>query len=273
LNELADATVAALEAANAATNSGDDADRREFNATELDLRVLAHVARYHAQKKLAATHFEFFRLTKDPPRLPLIWRHIKQSQTQWQQIVALTDGKYFNKMVFGFSHEHHSDFPDRLQVHVGHWEDRLVEVQRDVDFVAELLRQNEIEPDKVGAVRGQPLQRFPGETPLRQKPVIKHERVKAVEADQDIEIVAHVASDQPLRDVSVYYRVMDQTRPWKRIAMQANHDGTYATHIPGGEIDSRFDFLYYLEARVAHGGTFWPDWQHETPYIVVPVQQ
>jgi hypothetical protein len=43
--------------------------------------------------------------------------------------------------------------------------------------------------------------------------------------------------------------------------------------IPGSEIDSRFAFLYYLEARVAHGGTFWPDWQRETPYAIVPVQR
>lgn len=270
LDELADATVEALDAARAKAEA---LDTREFDATEMDLRALAHLARYHAEKKRAATHLEFFRLTNDSARLPLVWKHIRQAKSEWEQIVSLTDGMYYDRMVFGFSQEHHSDFLDRLQIHTGHWKDRLPEAQADVDFVAGLLQANGIALDVDVAAAEQSLKRLPGETPLAQKPAIEHERITTLEVGQDLTATARVASVEPLRDVSVYYRAMDQTRPWKRTLMQPTGDGAYTATIPAAEIDPRFDFLYYLEARVAHGGTFWPDWQRETPYVVVQVQR
>jgi hypothetical protein len=53
--------------------------------------------------------------------------------------------------------------------------------------------------------------------------------------------------------------------------MKPTGDGTFAVSIPGSQIETRFDFLYYLEARVRQGGTFWPEWQHETPYVIVSI--
>jgi len=146
-------------------------------------------------------------------------------------------------------------------------------VQADVDFVAELLRGNNFDLDTDTSVADRTLHRFPGEVPLRRKPVIEHERLAFAEPGQDLRIVARVTSQQPVRDVSVYYRVMDQTQPWKRISMRPTGDGTFAVTIPGNQIQTRFDLLYYLEARVSHGGTFWPEWQHETPYVAVAVRR
>ena len=113
--------------------------------------------------------------------------------------------------------------------------------------------------------------RYPGETPLKEKPEITHDRIISAAPGQDLAITAYVESAEPLRDVSVYFRPVDQTRPWKRIPMQPGEEGAWRATIPGGEIDPRFDFQYYLEARVATGGTFWPRWIRETPYVVVSV--
>ncbi len=241
----------------------------ETNAILMDIDILSQLARFHAYKKLAAVHLEFFRLTNDKDRLPLVWKYINYAAECWRDAAATADRNYNDKMVFGFSREHNSDFPDRLQEHVGHWKDRIPEVEADVDFVAELLRKNEVEPtQRVGAVEDN-VKRYPGETPLAQKPVITHERIEAVEPGRELKIVVRVESEEKLRDVSVYYRPTDQTRPWKRKALAKTEEGTYEGTIPAGEVDPQFDFQYYLEARVAHGGTFWPDWQKETPYIVV----
>jgi hypothetical protein len=187
--------------------------------------------------------------------------------------VALTDGAYYDHMVFGFSKAHHSDYPDRLQVHAGHWKDYMPQVEQDVAFVADLLEKSGVARDIDAGAAEPTLRRFPGELPLAAKPVITHKPVRGALSDQDLEIVAQVASGEPLRDVSVYHRVMDQTRPWKRIGMTRRDDGTYAARIPRDDIETRFDLLYYLEARVAHGGTFWPDWQQQAPYVVVPVKR
>ncbi|MBA2115343.1 hypothetical protein [Bremerella alba] len=48
-------------------------------------------------------------------------------------------------------------------------------------------------------------------------------------------------------------------------------DGNYHAFIRAKELDPKFDFQYYLEARHDSGGEFWPNWQIETPYVVVPV--
>lgn len=273
LSQLADATLSALDAARAGSDASGDIRTAEAAATELDLRVLAHIARYHASKKLAATHLEFFRLTSERARLPFVWKHIKESQKEWERIVALTEGKYRSQMVFGFSSEHYSDYPDRLHLHVGHWRDRLADVQADVDFVAGLLGGNDAQLSAGINEAGGSLQRFAAESPLRRKPLVEHERVLSAVPGREIDIVARVTSDEPLRDVSVYFRAMDQTRAWKRIPMARTEGGVYRASIPGQEVDASFDMLYYLEARVAHGGTFWPDWTRETPYVVVQVRR
>ena len=270
LNEIADTTLVAIEKARSVSKNVDSA---EFRATELDLRVLAHLARYHAAKKLAATHLEFFRLTNDKARLLLVWKHIKDAQAEWEAIVTLTDGKYYNEMVFGFSKKHYCDFPDRVQYHIGHWKDRLAEVKQDVKFVADLLQKNEVDPSTDMKTVEQTLKRFPGEVPLKLKPVITHNRKESAKPGKDLEIIAQVSSSVPLRNVSVYYRQVDQTQAWRRITMKPTENGSYSATIPGSEVSSRFDFQYYLEARVAQGGTFWPNWQHQTPYVVVKVQR
>ncbi|MEZ6049322.1 MAG: hypothetical protein R3C11_27840 [Planctomycetaceae bacterium] len=244
-------------------------DDAEYRGLEIDLRVLMHLARYHAHKKLAATHLEFFRLTNEKGRLPLVWREINSAQQQWQQMADLTEGKYYDNMVFGFSKEHHSDFPDRLHEHIGHWKDRLDEVQADVDFVAELMRNNEVPLETPAEENNFPLTRYPAEEPLSRKPDIQHERIESVAVGEDIVIKAQVNSEEPLRDVSVYLRPMNQTVPWKRIPLESLGGGRYEGRIPAGDISPRFDFLYYLEARVAQGGTFWPHWETETPYVIV----
>lgn len=242
---------------------------KEYQAIFTDLKVLGNLGCYHAFKKLAAVHLEFFRLTKDKDRLPLVWKYINYAAGRWDAIELITDGIYNDKMVFGFSREHNSDFPDRLQEHVGHWTDRNPEIEADIAFVAELLKKNGIEPtEHVGSIEDT-VKRYPGETPLEQKPVITHKRIESVQPDDELKIVAHVESKEALRDVSVYYRPTDQTRPWKRKALSLTDAGSYEGAIPAGEVDPQFDFQYYLEARVAHGGTFWPDWQKETPYVVV----
>ena len=270
LDDLANQTLAALDAA---ASSGVDLDTPEFRATALDLRVLAHLARYHAEKKHAAVHLEFFRLTNDKARLPLVYQHIRRALAQWEQIVQLTDGKYNRKMVLGFSPAHNSDFPDRLHDHTGTWKDRLPQVRADVAFAADLMRKNAMDPDADYESVVPSIKRYPGETPPKSCPVITHEPVLEAAPGRDLELSVKVTSEHPLRDVSVYFRPMDQTRAWKRIAMTRTEDGAYAVVIPGSNIDPRFNFLYYLEAREAHGGTFWPDWQQQTPYIIVKVQR
>jgi hypothetical protein len=171
----------------------------------------------------------------------------------------------------GFSPEHHTDYPKKLHDHSESWKFWLPEVNGDVEYVASLMKKNGVSADAdVEQVR-RTIRRYPGETPLARRPVIKHEPVETAVPGHPITIKAKVTSTDPLREVSIHYREMDQTKAWRRVPMTRGADGTYTAQIPGDQVTSRFDMLYYIVARVTGGGAFWPDWQKQAPYIVVRV--
>jgi hypothetical protein len=244
----------------------------EVRSLLVDLHVLAQLARYHAEKKKSAIHLEFFRLTKDPLRLRLAWKHIQLAHGHWQEIVRETDGYYADHLVFGHSKEHYCDFPNKLHLHSGHWKDRLSETEADVNFVRELLQKNGLPLADLTEEEMASLRRYPGEEIPAARIQFQHERIRSAIAGKDLPVQVRVNSDTPLKLVSVYFRPLNQTVPWKRISLvKSENDDTYRGVIPAGEINPQFDFQYYFEARHDSGGRFWPDWQNETPYVVVSV--
>ena len=92
----------------------------EWLSTEPDLRVLALMAHYHAQKQLAAYHLELFDRTQDEHSLQTVEKGI----AIWEKLVKLTDGLYPNVMSFG---------PDDR----GDWKDKLPYVKYDLQLVRE----------------------------------------------------------------------------------------------------------------------------------------
>ena len=103
----------------------------EWLSTEPDLRVLALMARYHAQKQLAAYHLELFDHTADENSLRQARQELESGLAIWRKLSALTDGLYPAEMSFG---------PDDK----GEWKDKLPYVQYDLELVKEretVLRQ------------------------------------------------------------------------------------------------------------------------------------
>ncbi|MGB9605821.1 MAG: hypothetical protein ACPL88_08090, partial [Bryobacteraceae bacterium] len=100
---------------------------REWLASEPDFQVLAHLARYHAHKQLAAYELAWHYRTADEAALKRARREIEAAQGIWESLVQLTDGLYPEEMSFG---------PQDW----GHWKDRLPYVQHDVQTLAERER-------------------------------------------------------------------------------------------------------------------------------------
>ena len=94
----------------------------EWLSTEPDLRVLALMARYHAQKQIAAYHLELFDRTQDESSLRTARQAVEKGLQIWQQLVKLTDGLYPEVMSFAPN--------DR-----GHWKDKLPYVKYDLQLV------------------------------------------------------------------------------------------------------------------------------------------
>jgi hypothetical protein len=256
LRGLAEATESNLSAAEAkiATSSA------EFRATQMDLRVLAHLARYHAEKTTAATHLAFFELTGETGRLPEALRHTRTAADQWRSIVQLTDGSYHDDLVFGIRKGtprsryglHHS----------GHWKDRLGEIEEDVKWLERLAKEHGGE--------GKPFTRLPGETPRSVAPHVEHTPVEAAAPGKDVMISIRVPDAQTLDRVHLNYRPLNQTEEWKQMPMQPHDGGEFRAIIPGEVVSERFDLQYYFELSQPGGaGWLWPSWMERTPYHVI----
>jgi len=100
---------------------------REWPASEPDFRVLAHLARYHAHKQVAAYELAWHYRVGDSAALKRARSELEAAQSVWEDLARLTDGLYPDEMAFG-------------PQDIGHWKDRLPYVRHDVQTVAERER-------------------------------------------------------------------------------------------------------------------------------------
>lgn len=239
----------------------------EFRGTDVDLRVLAQLARYHAAKKQAATHLAFFELTGAVGRLPEALRHSRAAVTAWEQIVRLTGGVYHDNLVFGVTKD--SPRSKMGHHHSGHWKDRLDEVRADVIYLEQLVKKHGGE--------GKKYRKFPGEGPLELYSNLDHpiDHKPVVNATPGEDLVIEAATTVPMerKSIILHYRRLDQTAEWTQIPMKSIGDNRIEAVIPGKEIANRWDLQYYFEILLDRGvARNWPRWEHEQPFYVVKVK-
>lgn len=236
----------------------------ECRGTQLDLHVLADLARYHAGKMNAATHLAFFELNGDTGRLPAALQNMNAAGQAWRQLVQRTDNVYHDNLVFGIPRG--SPRSRAGHHHGGHWKDRMGELEADVAYLKRLLQQHGGE--------GKQFRTYPGETPLGEEPQFEHRPIAMTHPGVDLTISARVRSQAALRQVMLHYRAVDQTAEWQQLAMQRRPDGQWQATVPGKHVPARWDFMYYLEAQLeAGGGWIWPSWEQGPPYVVVKVKE
>jgi hypothetical protein len=234
----------------------------EFRGTELDLRVLAQLARFHAAKKQAAAHLAFFELTGEAGRLPMALEQSRAAVAAWEQIVQLTDHVYHDNLVFGVTKD--SPRSKMGHHHSGHWKDRLDEVRADVIYVEQLIASHGGEQKK--------FRRFPGETPLDMDLKLEHSPIANAAPGVDLPLIAKVSSATPTSKVILHYRRLDQTAAWNQVPMRSIADNRFEAIIPGKDISDRWDLQYYFEVLIPGGGRMWPDWQSQQPFYVVKIK-
>jgi hypothetical protein len=99
-------------------------DHREWLSSEPDFLVLAHLARYHARKQLAAEALALFDGTGDAQSLARARGELEAALAIWTDLVRLTDGLYPEAMAFA---------PDDN----GHWKDKLPYVRHHLRLLKE----------------------------------------------------------------------------------------------------------------------------------------
>jgi len=92
---------------------------KEFASTMIDLKVLAYLARYHAQRVHAGLNWSLFEYSKDLNALQDAIHHEREAVETWEKIVELTDGVYHDNLIMGRG--------SRL---TGNWKDELAELRK-----------------------------------------------------------------------------------------------------------------------------------------------
>jgi hypothetical protein len=248
----------------------------EWRMTDVDLRLLAGLAEYHAHKLKAAQALVMRQADKsadasapDDKSLEAVAGYeLEQSLAAWKKIVAATDGVYHDDLVFGIS----ADSPRSKQGHhhTGHWRDRLKELEADMPRRAEVASDSRLfdRPHRNNSVRAE---HTPPKSFRRGEPL-------------EIEIVGRRESKNPLIKSSgsfeavLHYRSLDQTQPWQSVAMttfsKVELHARWTATIPGAELDRPYDLQYFFTFGPEGEPTGrWPEPADNggQPYFVVPL--
>jgi hypothetical protein len=122
--QLLSAAAAATEQAVARAAAKMPLTNIEWRSSQPDFQVLAALARYHAQKQLAAYNVALFDATSNASALAEARRAVEAGIAIWEKLVQLTDDVYPAQMAFG---------PDD----VGQWKDKLPYVRHDLVLIEE----------------------------------------------------------------------------------------------------------------------------------------
>ena len=223
----------------------------------MDLRILAHLARYHSQRALAGLSYALFARNKDVNALEDAIRHEALAVKAWEGIVEAAGDVYTDDLMMG----------RRSAGLSGHWKDELAELKKGL---ADLRRRH-------AAMAPKERERPPaGIAPTDfDPPAVSHERIAAAPAEKPLTVTATVRDPSGVKWVRLRYRIMNQTKDYKTLAMKpAGKAGRYSATVPADDLPRQWDFMYFLEVMDTKGnGRIYPDLEKEMPYVVVRLRR
>lgn len=228
----------------------------EFITTITDLKILANLARYHSRRIHAALNYALYKQTKSPEALDLAIAYEYQAGDCWRDLVHAAGDVYTDDLAMGL----------RTAGLAGHWRDELVALEKGLV---------ELEKQRAALSSGPSLRPSRKPSPDRSPPKLTHARIKTAPAGQPLKIKAVVSDSSDLSAVRVLYRPVTQYEDYKSINLvRAGSSGSYEGTIPAAELNPRWDFMYFFEVIDQQGnGKIYPDFEKETPYIVVRLER
>jgi hypothetical protein len=321
----------------------------EARSTLVDLRILAHLARYHARRIEAGLAYALFTEAHDVNALDDAVTHERQAVAAWTDLVAAAGDVYAGDLMMGL----------RSAGLSGHWRDELVELRRGLLQLEERLRNFAPQasdrpriahapvrravpgddlviratawgPSEIRAVRA--MWQLPGQAPEalsmepagpqayrlrlppaqlvdgaaytlwaedsagrraafpaddgqgpirvgvsddREPPTLVHRPIERAAAGKPLRVRARVHDPSGVLWVRLLHRGVTQFQDYRRVEMRpAGRDDEYEAVVPGEQVEGRWDFMYLFEVMDRRGnGKIYPDFEVETPYIVVPLDR
>lgn len=258
-----DTSRAILQAVTAAEKARRIPERKEFEATVTDLKILAHLAQYYAERIPAAVSYNLYRETKNPTGLEQALRYEERAVAAWHEIVKAADDVYSPDLAFGVEAV---GFPR-------HWRDELARLEDGLKGLREELAQANA---AAGALSFPVLPSVMGtSTNDTTPPRATLERVKSARPGQPVTVVAQVSDPSGVRWVRLRYRHLTQFEDYETVEMRRDRQtGLWSGTIPGDFVVPEWDLMYFIETMDNAGnGRMYPDLDVEMPYVVVPVDR
>ncbi|MEX0321872.1 MAG: hypothetical protein AB3N63_06910 [Puniceicoccaceae bacterium] len=227
----------------------------EYKSTVTDLKMLASLANYHAERLLAAVQYNLYEKTGDLDYFDEAIACESRAVYAYGKMAQAAGNMYNTRL----------DFGSNVELFPGHWKD---EHKRLVDELAELRSER-------SAVTS-PAQKLVLAVSVnvsddRDPPVVKLERLNSAKLNQPLIVTARVEDPSGIKRVMLRYRRVSQFEDYASAEMKLNAaTGYYEAVIPSSLFDGLYDVMYLIEAMDKKGnGRMYPDMDFETPYVIV----
>ena len=241
-----------------------DDQNKEFISTITDLSILSNLALYHSRRIPAAVSYRIFVRTGDPAALDAAIAYESEAIEAWGNIVEAAGDVYTFDLMMGVREASYMGINHNLS---GHWKDEL-------EYLKEGMEQLENQRSALNETN------LTGKAPAyivvsesyKDQFQIQHEAVTSAPINKDIIIRAKVQAKAGIRWVRLRYRAVNQHLDYLTMPMKNNgqEKDIYQAVVPAGQIDTHYDFMYFLEVMGNNGhGIIYPDLEKETPYIII----
>jgi len=270
LAETARAAIEDAETALAEESGGEVAveETAEFRGTALDVRMLADLAEYHAEKTRAATALACYEADGDLTDLRDAYAYMRSAVDSWTALADRGGEAYHDDMLFAMGPPSADE---------GTWADRIdVEMDPDLEKLATLLDDEGAEPPSEPTGEGRVAELSTGETATL--PTTTGEVVVPIEhaAGESLDVVFEPGPLSGLADVTLHYRHTNQLEgAFETVPMESTDSGYHAT-VPDEYVTPEWDLLVYVTAVDQSGnGVVAPGLFHpsaEAPYHTVTIR-
>lgn len=238
-----------------------DGKNPELSAGCLDMEMTAYLGAYHAWKIRAAYHLAIFKEIGDTQQLLESRQTFRAALSFWEKLSALGAQTYYHDLDFSSAGS---------TTRRGTWGDLTVELERDMDSLGSLLKENglvECSNKAVSSIHRKdevlPLYAWIPDTAVEGKEIL----IRAAAAGIRAETICP----------TLHYRHVNQLAGTFKTIPMHKHQGEYQASIPADQVRYEWDLMVYITVQPPeHACSMFPGVYHPEypyPYAVITTQK
>lgn len=255
---------------NAAEAIAGETKENEFVSTVTDLRILSGLARYHSRRIPAAVSYRLYKRTGNISAFDDALAYERNAIDAWRQIVVAAGDIYADDLMMGVPEviRHNDEFTWKKRLS-GHWKNELGYLEEGL-IKLEQERQRITPGNNTGTAPQYKIYEGPvsGYENLFQ---VTHQPIINAPIDQPLTVNVKVTAPAGVKWVRLRYRNVNQEQDYRVLPMvQTGENKNYQATIPAKEVNTKWNLMYFIEVMDKNGnGRIYPDFEKETPYVVV----